>query len=729
MLFRSTASTGNGSARTYTWYRNGEEVTGVTDSTFSEVLTTEGLVTKYVYTVKLTQAYSGCASTNTVKDSVYVVPMPTVAISGDHDVCEGANNVSLVANLNDSIAGATYEYEWRINNTEVHTGKSYTLTSGGDSTYTYVVIVTDATRGCSATSEPYAVNVHKAPVVAFTDTIYYVCDGGVVTLTPTINDENIGGLVYQWYKNSVADGNAISGATEWSYTTSASETGDVDYYIVATQPSSDCKDTAKVTVKTPADPATVVSVDHNVICYGGQVVLTAHTTGGVDSIANPYIYTWYRNGVEIAGATDSLVVDQPTNIDRDTNSFSYYATVRQEVSGCQSVESNVVKVEVLPNPTLTITGDPILCGANPNANLAAHLLDSVGSYRYEWKKDGVATGVNSQTYTEALAQRDYAYEFQVIATSDSTGCSAVSDMFYVYVNDTATLVVTTDLDTICAGGEVTFTANVGGNFNDNVTYQWYEGTAATAANAVGGATGRTYTVTLDATGTKKYYAQASMNPSGCKAGGYDSVEVVSDPQIVTVSIEPSEDTLCEGREVTLTATASTGNGSARTYTWYRNGEEVTGVTDSTFSEVLTADGLVTKYVYTVKLTQAYSGCASTNTVKDSVYVVPMPTVAIEGDAIICHRGTISLTANLNDSIPGVNYTYTWRRNNTTIATGRELNDTVLTAQDEPYVYTVEVSDFVRGCSVLSAEYPVYVKDSISVELVADDTTICADGEM
>ena len=165
--------------------------------------------------------------------------------------------------------------------------------------------------------------------------------------------------------------------------------------------------TAKVTVKTPADPTTAISVDHNVICYGGQVVLTAHTTGGVDSIANPYIYTWYRNGVEIEGATDSLVVDRPTNIDRDTNSFGYYATVRQEVSGCQSVESNTVKVEVLPNPTLTITGDPILCGANPNANLVAHLLDSVGPYTYDWKKDGVSTGVSTQSYTAALSQRDY----------------------------------------------------------------------------------------------------------------------------------------------------------------------------------------------------------------------------------------------------------------------------------------------------------------------------------
>ena len=124
------------------------------------------------------------------------------------------------------------------------------------------MVVTDAARGCSATSEPYAVNVHKAPVVAFTDTMYYVCDGGVVTLTPAINDGNIGGLVYQWYKNGVADANAIGGATEWSYTTSASETGDVDYYIVATQPSSDCKDTAKVTVKTPADPTVEVSVAH-----------------------------------------------------------------------------------------------------------------------------------------------------------------------------------------------------------------------------------------------------------------------------------------------------------------------------------------------------------------------------------------------------------------------------------------------------------------------------------
>ena len=229
----------------------------------------------------MTQAYSGCATTDTKADTVYIAPMPTVAISGTQDVCEGEDNVTLVANLNDSIENVTYQYTWRANNVNVYDGKTYTGTKGGDSTFTYVVIVTDATRGCSATSDPFEVNVHKAMVVAFLDTVVTICDNGQVTLTPTINDANISGLTYQWYKGEPSEGTAIHGATEWSYTTADTITGDVTYYFVATQTASGCADTASVKVVTKEIPSVTVEANHNNICYGGQVQLTAHAEGGM----------------------------------------------------------------------------------------------------------------------------------------------------------------------------------------------------------------------------------------------------------------------------------------------------------------------------------------------------------------------------------------------------------------------------------------------------------------
>jgi hypothetical protein len=72
--------------------------------------------------------------------------------------------------------------------------------------------------------------------------------------------------------------------------------------------------------------------------------------------------------------------------------------------------------------------------------------------------------------------------------------------------------------------------------------------------------------------------------------------------------------------------------------------------------------------YTFWATASYANypCAMAYTDTLTENVVMHPTVAITGDALICHGDTINLYANINDTVGSMTYTYEWRLYNYTV---------------------------------------------------------------
>src|SRR5574344_2197938 len=178
--------------------------------------------------------------------------------------------------------------------------------------------------------------------------------------------------------------------------------------------------------------------------------------------------------------------------------------------------------------------------------------------------------------------------------------------------------------------------------------------------------------------TTKYYVEAyqyfnedPLVTSSCRAFDTVTVNVVDAPVITAIQI--TQDTVCEGTQVRISAVSNSAAVGNDNYTWYRNGVVLAGITDSTFTDILSAGSGITQYIYTAVLSQPSSGCISINNPSDTVYVQSAPTVAISGDAIVCTGTNIQLTANLNDTIPGVTYNYQWRLNNQNVATGKLYN--------------------------------------------------------
>ena len=443
-------------------------------------------------------------------------------------------------------------------------------------------------------------------------------------------------IVYQWYHTAIDPANVIAGANADTYTAS-NLTTDTTFYLQATQVSTGCQVNGYVKVKVNDDPKpALVLATEQTICSGTQATLNASATLGVSGM--PYEFTWYRNGVLLDGVTGATLTEALT-AEGETTTYSYTVVASQAASGCESQPTDVVKVVVVPAPTVSIEGDALICSQPGTVTLTAHINDTVSgmTYQYQWRRDNAdIAGANAATMTETVGLQDEPYMYTVEIENTSTGCRAISEAYPVYVDTFAVVVVTADDTLICNGGDVVLTANIGNYNTPNLTYQWYSDDAYT--QPIAGATQRELTI-QNLTATNTYAVMVTQTTTECKARNTIKITVNDDPLVQSVVISPAGDTVCTGTEITVVATmesgATYGDGTDYTYTWYRTGVEVAGANDSILSEVVTAEGLLTSYVYTVVATQASSGCTSTVAKYDTVHVRPMPTITIEGDPVVC----------------------------------------------------------------------------------------------
>ena len=110
------------------------------------------------------------------------------------------------------------------------------------------------------------------------------------------------------------------------------------------------------------------------------------------------------------------------------------------------------------------------------------------------------------------------------------------------------------------------------------------------------------------------------------------------PVVTAVNDRGGNDTICEGRSITMVAGIVDGGvEGGEVYTWYRNGEVIENFHDYILVDAPVAiDNEPTSYVYAVKVQQSASGCESEIfTFEDAVVVFPNPTLQIATQPIVC----------------------------------------------------------------------------------------------
>ena len=267
-------------------------------------------------------------------------------------------------------------------------------------------------------------------------------------------------------------------ATQPNYTMSGTptETGTFNFTITAssqTCATSGKTITGRIVVDTIPAVAITTDADHNTICAGGSITMTA--TAGYTS------YSWSNQ------ATGSSIEIVPS-----ADATEYTVTVTNG-EGCSNTAETEITINALPTVTLSALDNlTTIC-----ADSAVHFTAACQTAEtYAWKYNNAAIdGANTSTLRATEAGK------YVVNVTDGNGCSNVSDTLTVTVNALPE-VGTNIVNVSCTDpGAVTFI--VTNSNNGNYTCAWNGGNpAAMIANAdgvsitIGNLQGGDYTYTI-----------------------------------------------------------------------------------------------------------------------------------------------------------------------------------------------------------------------------------------
>ena len=269
-------------------------------------------------------------------------------------------------------------------------------------------------------------------------------------------------------------------------------------------------------------------------------------------------------------------------------SVTYYAATVNNLTGCESSTRTAVTLTItaVPAASISATGPTSFCQGS-----GVLLVANSGS-SYNWS-NGATTGSILVTASGT---------FTVTVTSN--GCTSTSAPVTVSANPNPSANVTASGPlAFCQGGSVTLTAPAGNS------YSWSNGS-------------NTASITASTPGN---YSVVVTNSFGCTANSTPISVAVSPNPVVTLAAAPYQN-LYPG--LTTNLTAQVAPSGSYTYTWFRNGSVLTGVTGKTLNGI----GLSELGQYSVRVAnQTGLPCSSNSnlvTIGDSatnrLFILPNP---------------------------------------------------------------------------------------------------------
>lgn len=267
-----------------------------------------------------------------------------------------------------------------------------------------LVATTGLLGACSGGGESAAVD---PPTITSQPLATTVDDGQGVSFTVAASGESLG---YQWQKND-ADLPGATAATLTLPSVTLADTGARYRVVVGNAGGSVTSEAATLTVR-PVAPRIATQPVAARVAQGAAATFSVAAAGSL-----PLTYQWQRNGIDIAGATQSsYTIDAAMQGD---NGATFAVRVR---NGAGSATSDAVALIVDPAP-LAITAAPQAASAVEGATARFSVTATgSGTLTYRWRRNGTdITGATAATYTTpvlALADDGARYSVRV---SDGTG--------------------------------------------------------------------------------------------------------------------------------------------------------------------------------------------------------------------------------------------------------------------------------------------------------------------
>lgn len=708
------------SATGWQWYTGGCGVTSVGTGTSITVSPTAN--TTYSVRGEGGCVTPGICGTKTISTTPTVVPEVTLTAT-DTNVCAGASITFTATPVN---GGNSPIYTWRRNGVLISgvTGTTYTTTTYNNNDVFWVEMISNATCPSPAFDESNHVTIHlstpSTPTIIINTAQTTICSGASVTFTSTINN---GGNApqYQWKKNNVV----INGATSSTYTTSTLANGDViscqlTSNAPCTSPTIVVSGGLTMTVNPTVTPTISISASSTNICSGTSVTFTSTITNGGSSPA----YQWKKNGINIIGATSStytttslanndvIICQLTSNVACATSASNSSNGVIMTVTPTQaaSVSITASQTSICSGASVTFTATPVNAGPSPTL---------------QWKVNNQPVGTNSTTFTSTSLTNNAVVW---VTITPNAQCVTLPDpnsntiTMSVSPQVTPAVSITATQTTICSGNSVTFTATPT-NGGTTPVYQWKLNGSNVGTNSP--------TYTNAALANNDVVSCVLTSNAACAttatATSNTVTIAVSGTVVPAVSIAASATSICSSQPVTFTATPVNG-GTTPAYQWKKNGTNISGATQATY----TTTGAANADVFTCVLTSSVSCALPTTATSNSVTMdvtssIPASVTIDYNDTTFCAGGSFSGTA-----IPvngGNTPTYQWKLNGTAVsgATGNNFTSTTLANGD---VVTVEMVSSA-GCALpspaVSAPLTVHITANVptSVTLSASQTTICS----
>ena len=254
----------------------------------------------------------------------------------------------------------------------------------------------------------------------------------------------------------------------------------------------------QATVITGPDLEVNNSVYDYTICSGKSVTLTAE---GMDT------YTWSPFIL-----SNSLIASPMVS--------TIYTVSGTSTLGSGCTVDRTVSITVNVTPTISISGNTVVCGPGTNAQLSVNGTAD----HYLWNN-----GQTTPVITIAPLQHT---TYSVTATNNVGGCQD-SDVFTVAYSDNPIVSVTGNNLEVCKGNSVTLFANGASS------YTW--------------STGSNNSVLQDAPTASTFYQVTGANQYGCVSSA--TIPVIVNP-LPALTLIPGRDVMCPGESIELSVTGA-----------------------------------------------------------------------------------------------------------------------------------------------------------------------------
>ena len=717
---------------------------------YAEVLSASGV--KY-YRVIVDDLASGCGQMTSTVVSITVNPNPLVSVNpAGQTVCVGANAPMTAVVTNGS---GNYVYQWEYS----EDGSTWQdVASGGNgAVYTpptvdvasiyYRVLVTDTGSGCeNPYSEPVFVIVVPQPTVEVAVDNPVICIGGSATLTSTVLNGS-GTYGYQWQQSNTGTSgwaNVPANGNNANYAVPSVSANVRWYRLIVSDSANGCadpvSDTVRVTVRSL--PTVTAATTENIICLGGNSTINSTVLNGSGFIS----YQWQ---LSVSGAGGPW-----SNITNLGNGSSYvapgtvvgtrhYRVIITDVgSGCGSAVSNPVAVQVVNQPTISISvNNEVIC-VGGNATISTSILNGSGLYAYQWQSSPTGstpwtnTGGNTSTYNITGTAPGTTY-YRVILDDLANGCNnPVSSGLSVVVQSGPSVTISASEDSVCVFGAVEITPAVI-NGSGLYGYQWQSSSAGAGGpwTNISGATNDIYSPTTTAAGVTWYRVMVTDFGSGCgdPVSGAVRIAVFGQPDL-TINIPVP--VACVGGIAILTSSITNGSG-VFVYQWQIS-------PDATSWSDITVNGNTSSYsvpttapssnYYRLILTDLVTNCVDPESNAIQVDVVSAASVSIAApDDTVCLGAITTITSTITGG-SGL-YTYQWQQSlngssgwANVPSNGNTATYTVPTLTPQRYFYRILVTDSASGCAdPISNTTPVTVQSEPVLNASANNPVVCING--